>query len=66
MRQLKLMKRIGLQMFINIRINYGKQFYCLIGILPDEIANKLYNPGYNAREQAQRNYLKPSVDKYGY
>lgn len=36
--------------------------------LPEEIKNtKLYNPGNNAREQAQRNYLKALwKEKYGY
>lgn len=36
--------------------------------LPEEIANtKLYEPGNNAREQAQRTYLKALwKDKYGY
>jgi len=43
--------------------NFAKQEF-----LPDEIKNtKIYNPGNNAREQAQRNYLKTLwKEKYGY
>ncbi len=43
--------------------NFAKQEF-----LPDEIKNtKLYNPGNNTREQAQRNYLKTLwKEKYGY
>jgi len=43
--------------------NFAKQEF-----LPEEIINtKLYEPGNNVREQAQRNYLKSLwKDKYGY
>ena len=43
--------------------NFAKQEF-----LPDEIKNTtIYNPGNNAREQAQRNYLKTLwKEKYGY
>lgn len=43
--------------------NFAKQEF-----LPEEIANtRIYEPGNNAREQAQRNYLKSLwKEKYGY
>ncbi len=58
-------------------LNYGKEYkyahsfvnnFIEQEFLPDQIAStKLYDPGNNAREQEQRNYLKKLwKEKYGY
>ncbi len=63
----KLMKELGYGDKYKYAHNYENNF-ALQEFLPEEIAKtKLYNPGNNAREQAQRNYLKALwKDKYGY
>lgn len=63
----KLMKELGYGDSYKYSHNYENNFAAQ-EFLPEEIANtKLYNPGHNAREQAQRNYLKMLwKDKYGY
>ena len=63
----KLMKELGYGDSYKYSHNYENNF-ATQEFLPEEIANtKLYNPGNNAREQAQRNYLKLLwKDKYGY
>lgn len=63
----KLMKELGYGDSYKYSHNYENNFAAQ-EFLPEEIANtKLYNPGNNAREQAQRNYLKMLwKDKYGY
>ncbi|MDY2587470.1 replication-associated recombination protein A [Winogradskyella aquimaris] len=63
----KLMKELGYgdeyKYAHNYENNFAKQEF-----LPEEIKNTtLYNPGNNAREQAQRQFLKTLwKDKYGY
>ena len=63
----KLMKELGYgdnyQYAHNYENNFAPQEF-----LPDEIKNtKLYNPGNNAREQSQREFLKQRwKSKYGY
>ncbi|WP_178987587.1 replication-associated recombination protein A [Winogradskyella schleiferi] len=63
----KLMKELGYGDSYKYSHSYENNFAAQ-EFLPEEIANtKLYNPGNNAREQAQRNYLKLLwKDKYGY
>lgn len=63
----KLMKELGYGDQYKYAHSYENNF-AEHEFLPDEIKNtKLYNPGNNAREQAQRNYLKALwKDKYGY
>ncbi|WP_179335842.1 replication-associated recombination protein A [Winogradskyella costae] len=63
----KLMKELGYGDTYKYSHNYENNFAAQ-EFLPEEIANtKLYNPGNNAREQAQRNHLKMLwKDKYGY
>ncbi|MBU2922329.1 replication-associated recombination protein A [Winogradskyella psychrotolerans] len=63
----KLMKELGYGDQYKYSHSYENNFAAQ-EFLPQEIANtKLYNPGNNAREQAQRNYLKMLwKDKYGY
>ncbi len=63
----KLMKELGYGDQYKYAHSYENNF-AEHEFLPDEIKNtKLYNPGDNAREQAQRNYLKALwKDKYGY
>ncbi|SDS72207.1 replication-associated recombination protein A [Winogradskyella sediminis] len=63
----KLMKELGYGDNYKYSHNYENNFAAQ-EFLPKEIANtKLYNPGNNAREQAQRNHLKMLwKDKYGY
>ncbi|WP_111685507.1 replication-associated recombination protein A [Winogradskyella tangerina] len=63
----KLMKELGYGDDYKYAHSYENNF-AEHEFLPDEIKNtKLYNPGNNAREQAQRNYLKALwKDKYGY
>ncbi|MDN3492681.1 replication-associated recombination protein A [Winogradskyella bathintestinalis] len=63
----KLMKELGYGDSYKYSHSYDNNFAAQ-EFLPAEIANtKLYNPGNNAREQAQRNYLKLLwKDKYGY
>ncbi|NRR91649.1 replication-associated recombination protein A [Winogradskyella undariae] len=63
----KLMKELGYGEAYKYSHNYENNF-AHQEFLPEEIANtKLYNPGNNAREQSQRNYLKTLwKDKYGY
>ena len=63
----KLMKELGYGESYKYAHSYENNFVSQ-EFLPEEIANtKLYNPGNNAREQAQRNYLKALwKDKYGY
>ncbi|WP_179005273.1 replication-associated recombination protein A [Winogradskyella forsetii] len=63
----KLMKELGYGDSYKYSHSYENNFAAQ-EFLPEEIANtKLYNPGNNAREQAQRNYLKSLwKDKYGY
>ncbi|WP_179354544.1 replication-associated recombination protein A [Winogradskyella vidalii] len=63
----KLMKELGYGDSYKYSHNYENNFAAQ-EFLPEEVANtKLYNPGNNAREQAQRNYLKMLwKDKYGY
>ncbi|WP_296316935.1 replication-associated recombination protein A [Winogradskyella sp. UBA3174] len=63
----KLMKELGYgdqyKYAHSYKNNFAEQEF-----LPEEIANtKLYEPGHNQREQAQRNYLKGLWrEKYGY
>ena len=63
----KLMKELGYGDNYKYSHNYENNFTAQ-EFLPKEIANtKLYNPGNNTREQAQRNHLKMLwKDKYGY
>ncbi|SDI12617.1 replication-associated recombination protein A [Winogradskyella thalassocola] len=63
----KLMKELGYGDTYKYSHSYENNFAAQ-EFLPKEIANtKLYNPGNNAREQAQRNHLKMLwKDKYGY
>jgi len=63
----KLMKELGYGDSYKYSHNYENNF-APQEFLPKEIANtKLYNPGNNPREQAQRNHLKMLwKDKYGY
>lgn len=63
----KLMKELGYGDSYKYSHNYENNFAAQ-EFLPEDIANTtLYNPGNNAREQAQRNYLKMLwKDKYGY
>tara|TARA_R110002049_G_scaffold148175_1_gene311049 strand:+ start:5314 stop:6591 length:1278 start_codon:yes stop_codon:yes gene_type:complete len=63
----KLMKELGYGDSYKYSHNYENNFAAQ-EFLPEEIANTtLYNPGNNAREQAQRNFLKTLwKDKYGY
>ncbi|MTE27968.1 replication-associated recombination protein A [Winogradskyella ouciana] len=63
----KLMKELGYGDQYKYAHSYENNF-ADHEFLPDEIKNTtLYNPGNNAREQAQRNYLKALwKDKYGY
>ncbi len=63
----KLMKELGYGDQYKYSHSYENNF-AEQEFLPDEIANtKLYEPGSNAREQAQRNYLKSLwKEKYGY
>jgi len=63
----KLMKELGYGETYKYAHNYENNFVPQ-EFLPKEIAKtKLYNPGNNAREQAQRNYLKTLwKEKYGY
>ena len=63
----KLMKELGYGETYKYSHSYPNNFAAQ-EFLPEEVANtKLYDPGNNAREQAQRNYLKTLwKDKYGY
>ncbi len=63
----KLMKELGYGDDYKYAHHYKNNF-ADHEFLPEEIKNtKLYNPGNNSREQAQRNYLKALwKDKYGY
>lgn len=63
----KLMKELGYGDTYKYSHSYENNFAAQ-EFLPKEIANtKLYNPGNNAREQAQRNHLKMLwKEKYGY
>ncbi|NRD21021.1 replication-associated recombination protein A [Winogradskyella eckloniae] len=63
----KLMKELGYGDNYKYSHSYENNFAAQ-EFLPEVIANtQLYNPGNNAREQAQRNYLKQLwKDKYGY
>ena len=63
----KLMKELGYGDNYKYAHSYENNF-ANHEFLPEEIKNtKLYNPGNNAREQAQRNYLKTLwKEKYGY
>ncbi|WP_405572928.1 replication-associated recombination protein A [Winogradskyella sp. Asnod2-B02-A] len=63
----KLMKELGYGDSYKYSHNYENNFAAQ-EFLPEEIANTtLYKPGNNAREQAQRNFLKSLwKDKYGY
>ncbi|WP_225036999.1 replication-associated recombination protein A [Winogradskyella sp. SM1960] len=63
----KLMKELGYGDNYKYSHNYENNFAAQ-EFLPKEIANtKLYDPGNNSREQAQRNHLKMLwKDKYGY
>ncbi|MGJ8549731.1 replication-associated recombination protein A [Winogradskyella wichelsiae] len=63
----KLMKELGYGEAYKYSHNYQNNF-AHQEFLPEEIADtKLYNPGNNAREQSQRNYLKTLwKDKYDY
>ena len=63
----KLMKELGYGDTYKYAHSYENNFAAQ-EFLPEEIANtKLYNPGNNAREQVQRNYLKMLwKEKYGY
>ncbi|GGW69046.1 putative ATPase [Winogradskyella epiphytica] len=63
----KLMQELGYGESYKYAHHYPNNFAAQ-EFLPEEIANtKLYEPGNNAREQAQRNYLKALwKDKYGY
>ncbi|MBC3847621.1 replication-associated recombination protein A [Winogradskyella echinorum] len=63
----KLMKELGYGDKYKYSHSYENNF-AEQEFLPDEIVNtKLYDPGNNAREQSQRNYLKSLwKEKYGY
>ena len=63
----KLMKELGYGDSYKYSHSYENNFAAQ-EFLPEEIANTtLYNPGNNAREQAQRNFLKTLwKEKYGY
>lgn len=63
----KLMKELGYGDKYKYSHSYENNF-AEQEFLPEEIANtKIYNPGNNAREQSQRNYLKSLwKEKYGY
>ncbi|WP_191860582.1 replication-associated recombination protein A [Hanstruepera ponticola] len=63
----KLMKEIGYGDNYKYAHNYEGNF-AELEFLPEEIKNtKLYNPGNNSREQAQREFLKKRwKEKYGY
>lgn len=63
----KLMKELGYGETYKYSHSYPNNFAAQ-EFLPEDVANtQLYNPGNNAREQAQRNYLKTLwKDKYGY
>ena len=63
----KLMKELGYGDDYKYAHSYENNF-AKHEFLPEDIKNtRLYNPGNNAREQAQRNYLKALwKDKYGY
>ncbi|WP_299102675.1 replication-associated recombination protein A [uncultured Winogradskyella sp.] len=63
----KLMKELGYGDDYKYSHSYENNFAAQ-EFLPSEIANtQLYSPGNNAREQAQRNYLKQLwKEKYGY
>lgn len=63
----KLMKELGYGDQYKYAHSYENNF-AEHEFLPDDIKNTtLYNPGNNAREQAQRNYLKALwKEKYGY
>ncbi|EPR73071.1 ATPase, AAA family [Winogradskyella psychrotolerans RS-3] len=63
----KLVKELGYGDTYKYSHSYENNFAAQ-EFLPEEIANtKLYNPGNNAREQAQRNHLKMLwKEKYGY
>ena len=63
----KLMKELGYGDNYQYAHNYDNNFIAH-EFLPDDIKNtKLYNPGNNARENAQREFLKTRwKDKYGY
>ena len=63
----KLMKELGYGKNYQYAHNYEQNFVDH-EFLPDEIKNtKLYDPGDNAREHAQREFLKQRwKDKYGY
>lgn len=63
----KLMKELGYGTDYQYAHNYENNF-AAHEFLPDEVKNtRLYNPGHNAREQAQREFLKQRwKDKYGY
>ncbi|WP_104735678.1 replication-associated recombination protein A [Hanstruepera ponticola] len=63
----KLMKELGYGDNYKYAHNYEGNF-AELEFLPEEIKNtKLYNPGNNSREQAQREFLKKRwKEKYGY
>jgi putative ATPase len=63
----KLMKELGYGDEYKYAHNYQNNF-AVHEFLPEDIANtKLYNPGTNAREEAQRKYLRGLWNKkYGY
>lgn len=63
----KLMKELGYGETYKYAHSYQNNFV-VQEFMPEEIANtKLYNPGNNAREQAQRTFLKSLwKEKYGY
>jgi putative ATPase len=63
----KLMKELGYGKNYQYAHNYEQNFVAH-EFLPDEIKNtKLYDPGDNAREHAQREFLKQRwKEKYGY
>jgi putative ATPase len=63
----KLMKELGYGDQYKYAHSYENNFVSQ-EFLPEDITNtKLYNPGNNAREQAQRSYLKSLwKEKYGY
>ena len=63
----KLMKELGYGDNYQYAHNYDNNFVAH-EFLPDDIKNtKLYNPGNNARENTQREFLKTRwKDKYGY
>jgi putative ATPase len=63
----KLMKELGYGDDYKYAHNYEQNF-AEQEFLPDEVKNtKLYDPGNNARENAQRDFLRQRwKDKYGY